>query len=317
MRARQSAGSGARRNGGNFPAAIDADLVRRLVAEQFPEYRGLQVVPVVPGGHDNRMFRVGGLLCARLPSASRYAAHLLAEYEWLPRLAGRVPLPIPQPVGLGAPGAGYLWHWTLNRWIPGNPATQENIRDLRHFARRLGGFLVALQAADCTGAPVPGEQNFHRGGALSTYEAETDRLLDRFRELIDYRAAMQTWRRALESHWEGSPVWVHGDIAPGNLLVRDGQLHAVIDFGQLAAGDPSCDLTVAWTLLDEAGRAVFRSILQLDDFVWQRARGWALWKQLLDLESALSLRNGSARRVHDVLQVIGEISAPRPISAYR
>ena len=137
-----------------------------------------------------------------------------------------------------------------------------------------------------------------------------DRLLDQFRGLIDYRAAVQTWRRALGSHWEGSPVWVHGDVAPGNLLVRDGQLHAVIDFGQFAAGDPSCDLTVAWTLLDEAGRAVFRSRLQLDDLVWQRARGWALWKQLLDLESALSLRNGSARRVHDVLQVIGEISAP-------
>ena len=91
-----------------MPAGIDADLVRRLVAEQFPEYRDLHVVPVVPGGHDNRMFRVGGSLCARLPSASRYAAHLLAEYEWLPRLAGRVPLPIPQPVGLGAPRDGQL-----------------------------------------------------------------------------------------------------------------------------------------------------------------------------------------------------------------
>ena len=302
--------SDGRSDGGNLPAGIDADLVRRLVAEQFPEYRDLHVVPVVPGGHDNRMFRVGGSLCARLPSASRYAAHLLAEYEWLPRLAGRVPLPIPQPVGLGAPGAGYPWHWTLNRWLPGDPATRENIPDLCHFARQLGRFLIALQAVDSTGAPAPGEQNFHRGGALSTYEAETDRLLDQFRGLIDYRAAVQTWRRALGSHWEGSPVWVHGDVAPGNLLVRDGQLHAVIDFGQFAAGDPSCDLTVAWTLLDEAGRAVFRSRLQLDDLVWQRARGWALWKQLLDLESALSLRNGSARRVHDVLQVIGEISAP-------
>ena len=106
----------------NAVAPIDAALVRRLVAEQFPQHRELPVSAVIPGGHDNRTFRVGGSLSARLPSASRYAPHLLTEFEWLPRLAARLPLPVPHPVGLGGPGAGYPWHWTLNRWIPGEPA---------------------------------------------------------------------------------------------------------------------------------------------------------------------------------------------------
>lgn len=289
---------------------MDTALVRRLVAEQFPQYRDLSVARVIPGGHDNRVFRVGGSLCARLPSASRYAAHLLAEYEWLPRLSGHLPLAIPQPVGLGSPGSGYPWNWTLNRWILGEPATKENIRDIGDCARQLGRFLRALQRIDHTDAPLPGEQNFHRGGDLSTYELQTVRLLNTCRGLIDYHAAMETWRRALASRWEGNPVWVHGDVAPDNLLVRDGRLHAVIDFGQLAAGDPACDLTVAWTLLDEESRSAFRTSLELDDHAWQRARGWALWKQLLNLESAMSPGPRSARRVHEVLRRIRAILAP-------
>ena len=292
--------------------AIDADLVRRLVGEQFPRYRELPVAPVVPGGHDNRTFRVGGSLCARLPSASRYAPRLLTEHEWLPRLAGHLPLPIPQPVALGTPGAGYPWHWALNRWIPGEPATRTNIRDLRDFALRLASFLVALQGVDAADAPAPGPENFHRGGDLAIYQAETGLLLDRYRDLIDHSAALETWRRALGTRWEGNPLWVHGDVTAGNLLVRDGQLHAVIDFGQLAAGDPACDLTVAWTLLDADSRAIFRATLQLGDSVcsvWQRARGWALWKQLLALDSARSSVTGSPPPVRKILQVIREITS--------
>ena len=104
-------------------------------------------------------------------------------------------------------------------------------------------------------------------------------------------------------------MWVHGDVTAGNLLVRDGQLHAVIDFGQLAAGDPACDLTVAWTLLDADSRAIFRATLQLGDSVWQRARGWALWKQLLALDSPRSSVTGSPSRVRKILQVIREITS--------
>ena len=289
--------------------AIDADLARRLIAAQFPRYRELPVAAVVPGGHDNRTFRVGDSLCARLPSASRYAPRLLIEHAWLPRLAGHLPLPIPHLVALGTPGAGYPWHWTLNRWIPGKPATRANIRDLSDFARRLASFLTALQGVDTASAPAPGPENFHRGGDLSTYAAETDRLLGRWRGSIDHHAALETWLLALESHWQADPVWVHGDIAPGNLLVRDGQLHAVIDFGQLAAGDPACDLTVAWTLLDQPSRAVFRARLQPDDLTWQRARGWALWKQLLALDSAWSARTGGAQRARRAVRAIRDITA--------
>ncbi len=291
-------------------AAIDARLVRRLIAEQFPRYRALPVAAVVPGGHDNRTFRVGDSLCARLPSAGRYASRPPIEYAWLPRLAGHLPLPIPHPVALGAPGAGYPWHWTLNRWIPGKPATPSNIRDLSGFARRLASFLNALQGVDTAGAPAPGPENFYRGGNLSTYAADTDRLLDRCRGRVDHHAALETWLLALESRWQADPVWVHGDIAPGNLLVRDGQLHAVIDFGQLAAGDPACDLTVAWTLLDQRSRTVFRAQLQPDELTWRRARGWALWKQLLALDAAESAGSRSAQRARRAVRAIREITTP-------
>ena len=287
---------------------IDAGLVRRLIAEQFARHRKLPVAALVPGGHDNLTFRVGDSLCARLPSAGRYAANLLTEYEWLPRLAGHLPLPIPRPVGLGGPGAGYPWHWMLNRWIPGEPAARANICDLREFARRLACFLAALHEVDAAGGPSPGPHNFHRGGELATYRGQTDRLLVRCRGAIDHRAAQATWRLALASRWPGTPVWVHGDIAAGNLLVRNGQLHAVIDFGQLAVGDPACDLALAWTLLDRHSRAIFRANLQLDEPTWQRARGWALWKQLLLLDSVRSPDNGNGTRTRGVRRVIREIT---------
>ena len=276
---------------------IDSQLVRCLLQAQFPEYARLSITPVVPGGHDNRTFRIGEHVAARLPSAEPYAAHIPVEYEFLPRLAESLPVRIPGPLGLGEPGCGFPWHWTLNRWIPGETGASTDIRDLEPLARDLAAFLSALHAIDTTGAPAPGDINFHRGGDLAVYGNETERLIDRLRGLIDARAATRVWESARASRWDRSPVWVHGDMAVDNLLLREGRLHAVIDFGQLAAGDPACDLTLAWTLFDERSSATFKERLHLDEDTWARARGWALWKQLLNLDRARRNDPDGMRRV--------------------
>ena len=280
---------------------IDAPLVRRLIREQFPEHACLNVTQVLPGGHDNRTFRIGDQLAARLPSAVPYAAHVPVEYEFLPQLAEALPFEIPEPIALGAPGCGYPWRWTLNRWIPGEPASPSNVRGRDRLAQDLGDFLHALHAIDTADAPGPGPANFHRGGDLAVYEDETLGLIERLQPQIDAPRAALVWESARRTGWTKAPVWVHGDLAPDNLLLRDGRLCAVIDFGQLAAGDPACDVTIAWTLLDEPAATAFAQRLELDEGTWARARGWALWKELQKLDNVRSSNAAKAQRIRRVI----------------
>lgn len=262
---------------------IDRSLVSRLIALQFPQWSDLPVEPVANDGHDNRTFHLGDKMSIRMPSAERYARHVPIEHEWLPGIAPHLPLPIPEPVGRGTPGPGYPWPWTVCRWIEGRSASVGPIRDLTEFAADLAGFLNALHRIDVTGAPPPGDVNFHRGGDLAVYDAQTRECIEKLGSLIDGRRATAGWDDALSSEAGDPPVWVHGDVAPGNLLVDGGRLSAVIDFGQLAAGDPSCDLAIAWTLFSGSSRAAFRKALRVDEATWIRGRGWALWKALLTL----------------------------------
>jgi aminoglycoside phosphotransferase (APT) family kinase protein len=262
---------------------IDEALVRQLLAEQLPEWAALPIRPVDAQGHDNRTFRLGDALAVRLPTAERYAAHVAVEHAWLPRLAPQLPLPIPRPVARGAPGCGFPWPWSVSRWLPGDSALRAPIADAPRFARDVAGFLTALRAIDARGAPPPGPDNFFRGGDLSVYAAETERCLAAAPTGVDAHAARALWAAACETRWNAAPVWVHGDVAAGNLLVSGGALCGVIDFGQLAAGDPACDTVLAWTFFSGDGRAAFREALDLDAATWLRGRAWALWKALLSL----------------------------------
>ncbi|HEY1752230.1 MAG TPA: aminoglycoside phosphotransferase family protein [Caulobacteraceae bacterium] len=261
---------------------IDADLVRRLVAVQFPAWADLPVAPVVPGGHDNRTFRLGEAMLARLPSAERYAAQVEKEQRWLPRLAPALPLPIPAPLAVGAAGEGYPWPWSVLRWLPGETAAARPPADLVRFARETAGFLAALQGIDAAGGPTAGPHSFWRGGPLATYDAEARAAIAALAGDVDAHAALRLWDAAREAHCDDAPVWLHGDVAAGNLLVDAvGRLSAVIDFGCCAVGDPACDLVLAWTLFDAPSRAAFREALPLDGACWARAAGWVLWKAAL------------------------------------
>lgn len=285
---------------------IDAALVRRLIAEQFPQWAELPVSPAAPQGWDNRTFRLGAQMSVRLPSAAGYASQVAKEHRWLPWLAPRLPLPIPVPVAKGEPGEGYPFPWSVYRWLEGDTATPERIADLSAFARALAGFLAALQRADSQDGPPPGPHSAFRGGPLSTYDAETRRAVAALADEVDAVAATAVWEAALAAPWRGEDVWFHGDVAPGNLLVRGGRLAAVIDFGCSGVGDPACDLAIAWTLFADESRAAFRAALPMGAGSWARGRGWALWKALITLAEH---RAGAAGKAEEARRVIGEVLA--------
>jgi len=290
---------------GCSPVVIDVELVRRLIEEQFPEYATMRLEGVQPGGWDNRTFRLGQELSVRLPSAERYVAQVEKEHRWLPRLAPHLPLPIPAPLAMGAPAEGYPWPWSIYRWLEGQPATTGLIADLPAFARSLASFLAALHRIDATNGPIAGSHNFHRGGRLAIYDSETRSALSALSGRIDAETAAEVWAAALSSEWRRPPLWVHGDVASGNLLVKDGGLYAVIDFGSSAVGDPACDLVIAWTEFSGASRAVFRAELPLDDDTWRRARGWALWKALITVAGA----DGDQLSIEKARKTVAEVIA--------
>jgi aminoglycoside phosphotransferase (APT) family kinase protein len=258
---------------------IDIALVQRLVATQFPQWAELPIRPVKLSGWDNRTFHLGREMSVRLPSAEIYARAVQKEQEWLPKLAPHLPFSIPEPVAMGNPGEGYPWHWSIYRWLPGETAARENVADRNSFAADLAGFLKALQSVD----PTDGPRRKLRGGSLELYGPQVEEALATLTaaKTINTGAAIDIWQTAIEAPFEDDPVWYHGDVAAGNLLVKDGKLSAVIDFGGLGVGDPACDMTIAWTLLDAPSRRVFRKAIDISDSIWNRGRGWALWKGMI------------------------------------
>lgn len=246
-------------------AAADVD---RMLAAQHPALRG--PLRLVANGWDNEVFRLGDDLAVRLPRRQSAAALIANEQRWLPVLAPRLPLPVPAPIAVGAPAAGYPWRWSVVPWFAGRPALDVAPRTRDAFAEPLADFLRALH----TPAPPDAPHNPVRGvPPASRAEAVRARLAD----VPTLRAIWADARAAPE--WEGPAVWVHGDVHPGNLVVDDvGALSAVIDFGDLCGGDPACDLAIAWTGFTAVGRAAFRARLgsAYDDATWRRGRGWAV-----------------------------------------
>ncbi|HEX3813271.1 MAG TPA: aminoglycoside phosphotransferase family protein, partial [Mycobacteriales bacterium] len=240
-------------------SGIDAALVRRLIAGQFPQWSELPITPVRIDGWDNRTYQLGDDMTVRLPSGASYAGAVEKEQRWLPILAPQLPLPIPEPLGRGVPAEGYPHHWSVYRWLDGERSSQETVDDLSKFAMTLADFLQALMRVDPTDGPPAGQHNWFRGGPLTTYDAETRQAIASLGDRIPGHGALAVWEAALAATWPGPPVWFHGDIAFGNLLVREGRLAAVIDFGTSGVGDPSCDLAITWTFFSGESRETFRA----------------------------------------------------------
>jgi aminoglycoside phosphotransferase (APT) family kinase protein len=268
-------------NRGVEKASITAELVSDLVAMQFPQWAHLAVTPVDLDGNDNTTFRLGDELSVRLPSADAYVPQVDKEWVWLPFLAPHLPLPIPEPVARGVPALGFPRPWSVYLWRTGEVATAERVHDRVRFATDVAGFLSALQAVDATRGPAAGAHSFFRGGPLTLLDAETRRAIAMLEHELDSDAATAVWEAALATTWGRPPVWVHGDVTNSNLLVTDGRLSAVLDFGCLAIGDPACDLAITWTFFADESRQTFRDALSIDEGTWARGRAWALWKALL------------------------------------
>ena len=255
---------------------IDADLVGRLVAEQFPHLADLPITEVRSTGTVNAIYRLGDRLCARLPRVAEWAPDLDREWRWLPELAPRLPLRVPEPVWRGRPGGSYPFSWAIYGWIDGQPYADELVDDERRAAEDLARFVVDLRRIDPVGAP--------RGGRrpLRELDAVTREVIESARGVIDGDAAVAAWERALRAPaWAGSPVWIHSDLLRPNVLVLDGRVCAVIDFGGVGLGDPAADVIAAWSVFGRAGRGVFRAALEVDDGTWERARGFALHQAAL------------------------------------
>ena len=269
-----------------MPAAeveVNADLVRRLLATQHPDLAGLPVEPLA-SGWDNTLFRLGDALVARLPRRALGASILVNEQRWLPQLAPRLPLPVPVPVRTGVPGEGYPWPWSVVPFLPGTPASDGPPFDPRRAAADLGGFFGALHVSAPSDAPA----NPYRGVPLERRAATFAQNL----AALDLAATggqagrdlvLATWDSALAvPPWDGPPVWLHGDPHPANIIIRGGRVSGVIDFGDITAGDPASDVSLAWMLLPASCHGEFRAAYaaaghgRLTDATWARGRGWAL-----------------------------------------
>jgi aminoglycoside phosphotransferase (APT) family kinase protein len=257
--------------------SINSALVNRLLASQFPQWADLPLTRLDPAGSDNVIYRLGDNMGIRLPRGEWAAGLVAKEHYWLPRLAPHLPLPVPVPLGVGHPEFGYPWDWSVSRWLPGETASVEGLADPRRTARELAGFLAALQEALPVESAAPNPHNEVTGLSLARRDHATRAAIAAVRGTFDGPAITAVWAAALRAPaWDRAPVWFHGDFHLGNLLVSDGQLSAVIDFAGLGAGDPACDLVIAWNLLSPETRPVFRAALQVDDATWARAQGWAL-----------------------------------------
>jgi len=264
---------------------ITVSLVADLIAEQFPHWSHLSIKPVAYGGHDNRTFHLGEEMLIRLPSAEKYAAKVQIEQKWLPLLAPHLSYAIPQPIAMGNPSQQYPWHWSIYRWLEGNSANTLYIDDihLSVIAAQLAQFLNELHKIPPMDGPTPGLHNFYRGDSLEAYDSETQHALVHLHGIVDVDTITDAWKQALSSQWSKSPVWIHGDLSVGNILIKDNRLTAVIDFGGMGVGDPACDLVIAWIFLKQESRQIFKSLVNLDRKTWERAQGWALWKALITL----------------------------------
>ncbi|MFC6023301.1 aminoglycoside phosphotransferase family protein [Plantactinospora solaniradicis] len=287
--------------------STDATLVRRLLIGQFPRWADLRIDQVASYGTDHDIYRLGADLVVRLPRIGWATGQAAKETEWLPRLAPHLPLALPVPVAMGHPAEGYPFDWSVWTWLPGENANG-TIGDLEQAAVDLAAFVTALHRIDTTGAhPRPPHG---RGGPLREGDEQVRRSIARLGDRIDGAAALRSWQESLDAPaWDGPEVWVHGDLLPGNLLVVDGRLSAVIDFGGLNVGDPACDLQPAWNVFTGDSRRRYRAELEVDDASWLRGRGWALCQAVSALPYYWDTNPGMIRQAtHALAQVLADSS---------
>lgn len=278
-----------------FPITIA--LVQRLIEEQFPHWAHLPIERVPSAGTDNALYKLGSEMVIRLPRIDWAVSAVSKEYAWLSKLAPFLPYPVPTPLAKGIPTEEYPWPWSIYNWLDGTNPKVDQLEYPFKLTEDLASFLRALHSI-----PIPDDgPTSTRGVPLEKQDKDVRIALKQLEGMIDVKTATQIWERVLKApKWTKPPVWIHGDLSPGNLLLQDGRLSAVIDFGLCGVGDPACDLVIAWNLLPASMRPHFKNALKVDDATWERGKGWALSNALIALpyykETNPTLAN-SARHV--------------------
>jgi aminoglycoside phosphotransferase (APT) family kinase protein len=259
--------------------AVDVAVVRSLLEVQRPEWA---VLPLgrAGAGTDNTMYRLGDDLLVRLPRTAEKARSLRKEQTWLPRLAPLVPNAIPEPVYAGVPTPAFPLPWAIYRWIDGVEAQPDTVRDWAAFGTELAAFVRALHRIDLMGATRSGDLEWYRGGSLQSCDEWISSRIQDCRATIgaelDVDGLERMWRAAVALPDPSSPqVWLHGDLKPTNVLVTNGKLHAVIDFGGLSIGFPDAEHSTVWDLPAQARQAYWNA-MSLHELTWLRARAWAI-----------------------------------------
>ena len=258
---------------------IDQHLVQKLIGEQFPEWMGLELKPVLSAGTDHALYMLGNEMVVRLPKIGWAVENVDKEYLWLPKIAPFLPISIPIPLAKGQPTNEYPYPWSIYRWLEGNNPKVGALQNPIALTQELAAFIRAMHSINLPNGPTS-----NRGVPLIEKDLETRKAPAKLEGMIDVPLVTQIWENALRApQWSNPPVWIHGDLSPGNLLQVNGHLSAVIDFGILGIGDPACDLIIAWNLLPSYTRAIFRAALQVEEDMWAKGRGWALTNALIAL----------------------------------
>ncbi len=257
--------------------AVDDDLVRSLLADQFPQWADAALARIADSGTDNAIYRLGQTMAVRLPRIHWAEPQIDKECQWLGRLAGGLSIQIPVPIAMGQPGHGYPFPWLVYPWLEGVSLDRVVVESWPPLAHDIAEFVLSLEKIPTTDGPRPRQ----RGAPMAPFDPVVQWGLEQVGDLIDVKRAQQTWQDALDAgEWPHDPVWVHGDLLPGNLLVRADRLCGVIDWSGAGIGDPACDAMVAWSLPPDA-RQLFRETLGFDDATWARAQGWVVQQTIL------------------------------------
>ncbi|HEX2746577.1 MAG TPA: aminoglycoside phosphotransferase family protein [Verrucomicrobiales bacterium] len=284
------------------PAAeieIDEPLVRALLRAQRPDLAGLEI-EIAGQGWDNVVARAGDW-AIRLPRRTLGAKLIENELKWLPQIAEGLPLPVPVPVFTGSPEAGYPWKWSIARWLPGRPASTAPPADSSRAAEELAAFLAALHRPAPADAPV----NRFRGVPLDERAESVRERAHALQGTIEVERVLEIWENLRTTPvWSGPAMWLHGDMHPANLLIHEGKLSAVIDFGDVTSGDPASDLAVAWTMFGKEDREVFCRTAEVHPDTWRRSAGWALNLALVFLgaDEGTSMREIGKRTLRAVME---------------
>lgn len=256
----------------NTEAKLSLEVVKQLLNEQFPEWSHQTIHPLSHQGTDNVMLKLGENKILRFPRTQRSEESLKKEFLWLPKLDSSLPIQIPHILGVGRPNEQYPYQWAIVNFLEGRSPSDSNPLNLTLAAKDLGNFIKELQKVDTINAPL-----CSRKPPSMSCDKETRESMLALSDVFDIKVIDKLWDLALEvSSWKMDPVWLHGDIHAGNLLVQGRKLTGVIDFGMSGVGDPACDLIVAWMLFDQDAREIFHSAVNPDEAMWDRARGCAL-----------------------------------------